>query len=136
MIKKILVFLIIILSSIGNSRANELYDWNKVILAIADVESGYNEKIVSPCGKFVGYLQISKVMIDDCNNIAKYKKFTYNDRFSKKKSIEIFYFVQSHYNPENNVEKAIRLWKGGTGYTVKSTNTYYKKVLNKLKKLT
>ena len=41
MAKRILVFLIIILSSIGNSRANELYDWNKVILAIADVESGY-----------------------------------------------------------------------------------------------
>lgn len=45
-------------------------------------------------------------------------------------------YLQSHYNPENNVEKAIRLWKGGTGYTVKSANTYYKKVLNKLKKLT
>lgn len=135
MVKRFLVVLIIFLNSVI-SHANESYNWNNVILAIADVESGYNEKIVSPCGRFVGYLQISKVMIDDCNKIAKCKKFTYNDRFNKEKSIEIFYFVQSYYNPENDIEKAIRLWKGGTGYTKESTNSYYKKVLQKLNSLT
>ena len=135
MIKKVLITIVIIFSSIGYSHSNENYDWNNVILAIADVESGYNEKIISPCGKFVGYLQISKKLVDDCNKIAKYNKFTYNDRLSKEKSIEMFLFVQSHYNPENNIEKAIRLWKGGTGYSIKATNSYYKKVLSKLNKL-
>ena len=29
---------------------------------------------------------------------------------------------------ENDIEKAIRMWKGGTSYTLASTEKYYKKV--------
>lgn len=54
MVKKSLIFLLIILGSFKCAYANKSYNWNNVILAIADIESGYDEKIVSPFGKFVG----------------------------------------------------------------------------------
>ena len=41
----------------------------------------------------------------------------------------MFLMVQSHYNKTNDVEKAIRIWNGGPGYTVKGTNGYLKKVM-------
>jgi hypothetical protein len=42
--------------------------------------------------------------------------------------------VQSYYNKSNNVEKAIRIWNGGPGYTIKGTNGYLKKVMKYYKK--
>ena len=131
-LKKILITLIIIILNMPLIKSNN-HNWDDVIDAIASVESNYDEKIVSSCGRFVGYLQISKILIDDCNKIANYNKFKYDDRFNKDKSIEIFIFFQSHYNPENDIEKAIRMWKGGTSYTLASTEKYYKKVKSRIK---
>jgi hypothetical protein len=37
--------------------------------------------------------------------------------------------IQKHYNKSNNVEKAIRGWNGGPGYTLEGTNEYYRKVM-------
>jgi hypothetical protein len=45
----------------------------------------------------------------------------------------MFLLIQKYYNPENDVEKAIRLWNGGVKYRLKSTNRYYKKVLAQMK---
>lgn len=41
----------------------------------------------------------------------------------------MFVLIQSYYNPKNNVEKAIRMWNGGIGYSVKRTQRYYEKVM-------
>lgn len=128
----LLVILLITNCSMKGQAAVKQADWSNIISAIAYTESKYNPKAVSKTGNHVGYLQISKIMIRDCNRIVGYKKYTYQDRYSIKKSIEIFHLIQKYYNPTNNVEKAIRLWNGGAGYTKSKTEGYYQKVKRKL----
>ena len=111
------------------------FDWGPVMDAIIQVESEGNPNAVS--GKSVGVMQITPILVEDCNNILKQKKskkrFTLSDRYSVKKSKEMFLLIQSYYNPTNSIEKAIRSWNGGVRYSVRATNRYYRKVMDKLK---
>ncbi len=111
------------------------FDWNPVMDAIILVESEGNPKAVS--GNSVGAMQITPILVKECNNILEKqkskKRYTMNDRFSVEKSKEMFLLIQKYFNPENNVEKAIRSWNGGVKYSVKATNKYYRKVLAKMK---
>ena len=103
--------------------------------AIIQVESGGDANAVS--GSSVGAMQITPILVKDCNNILQQKnskkRYTLADRYSVEKSKEMFLLIQSHYNPANNIEKAIRLWNGGVNYSVKATTRYYQKVMNKMK---
>ena len=111
------------------------FDWNPVMDAIIQVESEGDPKAVS--GNSVGAMQITPILVKDCNDILKKqkskKRYTMADRYSVAKSKEMFLIIQKYYNPENNIEKAIRLWNGGVKYTTRATNRYYKKVLAKMK---
>lgn len=113
----------------------EQFDWTPVVNAIIQVESKGNPRAV--CGPYVGVLQISPILVKDCNNILKSrgskKRYSLSDRYNEKKSREMFAIIQSHYNPGHNVEKAIRLWNGGTGYSVAKTQKYYNKVMRNMK---
>lgn len=131
----LLIILFITNSSIKGQTTEKQTDWSNVISAIAYTESRYNPNAVSKTGNHVGYLQISKIMIRDCNRIVGYNKYTYQDRYSIEKSVEIFHLIQKYYNPTSNVEKAIRMWNGGTGYTIKGTEAYYQKVKRKLNEI-
>ena len=110
-------------------------NWNPVMDAIIQVESEGNPKAVS--GNSVGAMQITPILVKDCNDILKKKKskkrYTMADRYSVAKSKEMFLLIQSHYNPENSIEKAIRSWNGGVRYSVRATNKYYQKVMAKMK---
>jgi len=108
--------------------------WSAVIEAISKVESEGNPKAVSKCGRYVGYLQISKILVRECNRILGYQEFTYDDRYDKQRSIEMFITYQERFNPEGNIEKAIRLWNSGDLNCMNrkaSTNGYYNRVMNK-----
>ena len=119
----------------AKSTTSSRYDWNPVMEAIIHVESRGDAKAVS--GNSCGAMQITPILVKECNNILKKRKskkrFTLQDRFSLQKSKEMFLLYQSHYNPTNNVEKAIRSWNGGNNYSVKRTHSYYKKVMAKLR---
>lgn len=116
---------------------SESYDWSKVIDAIIQVESEGKTNAVSSDGSSCGILQITRVLVKDVNRILKMKgireTYSYEDRFNTEKSIEMFKIIQDFYNPRHDVEKAIRLWNGGCGYTIKGTERYYKKVMRKMK---
>lgn len=103
--------------------------------AIIEVESEGNPKAVS--GNSCGAMQITPILVKECNEILKKKKskkrFKLSDRFSVAKSKEMFLLIQSHHNPKNNVEKAIRSWNGGPRYSVRGTQRYYNKVMKLLK---
>jgi hypothetical protein len=122
----------------GNAKSTQKtsgFNWNPVMDAIIQVESEGNPKAVS--GNSVGAMQITPILVKDCNDILKKqkskKRYTMADRYSVAKSKEMFLLIQKYYNPENSIEKAIRSWNGGVRYRVKSTNRYYKKVLAQMK---
>lgn len=117
--------------AVNAQKKSESYDWNKVINAIAMVESKGNASAKSK--DCVGLLQIRPVLVDDCNEYLKLKKsnkrYTLKDRLNPNKSKEMFILYQKRYNPTNNIEKAIRLWNGGCGYSKAKTENYYRKVM-------
>ena len=118
----------------GNKSSGK-FDWTSVMEAIILVESEGNPRAVS--GNSVGVMQITPILVRECNNILKdrksKKRFTLADRYDVAKSKEMFLLIQSHHNPENNVEKAIRSWNGGMRYSVRATNRYYQKVMKRMK---
>ena len=133
-----LTFTLIASAGGGNGKSSTKtsdVDWNPVMDAIIQVESEGNPKAVS--GNSVGAMQITPILVKDCNDILKRqkskKRYTMDDRYSVAKSKEMFLIIQKYYNPENSIEKAIRLWNGGVKYTTRATNRYYKKVLARMK---
>ena len=115
----------------GRENGSKNYDWDPLMDAITHVESRGDSRAVS--GKSCGAMQITPILVQQCNIILKERgdkrRYTLNDRFSVKKSREMFVLIQSYYNPTNNVEKAIRIWNGGPRYKVRSTQGYYKRVM-------
>ena len=83
MVKKFISIVLFVLFSAYNTYAYNDRNVERLIKAIGQVESRGNVNAVSNCGKFVGYLQISKVVVDDCNRILGEKKYNYNHRFDK-----------------------------------------------------
>lgn len=111
------------------------FDWNPVMNAIIQVESAGNSKAVS--GNSCGAMQITPILVKECNNILKRRKskkrFKLSDRFNVAKSKEMFILFQSFYNPKNSIEQAIRSWNGGLKYSVRGTQKYFNKVMKLLK---
>jgi hypothetical protein len=131
---RVLALLIIMASAVTNvSAANENndFDWDPVVDAIIHVESRGNAWARN--GQYVGVLQMSPVVVKAVNQILQKrgsrKRYTLKDRYSEKKSREMFDIFMSYYNPGNSVEKAIRMWKGGTGYSIRATQKYYRTVM-------
>jgi soluble lytic murein transglycosylase-like protein len=127
---------IIIIAALSLSLATNARDWGRVLKAIAYIESKNDPKAVS--GDQVGLLQIRPIMVKDCNRILERrgsaKRYTLRDRYNPVKSREMFILYQSHYNPNGNIERAIRLWNGGSGYSVRGTQIYYQKVKKAMRK--
>jgi hypothetical protein len=119
----------------GKSDVSSDYDWNRVMNAIIVVESGGKSDAHS--GNSVGAMQITPILVAECNNILRSrrsrKRFKLSDRLSLQKSKEMFLLFQSRYNPRNSVEWAIRSWNGGIHYSVNRTQRYFEKVMSLLK---
>ena len=98
----------------GTKEKSSTFDWNPVIDAIIAVESEGNAKAIDYSGRSCGILQITPVLVKECNRILKIlkstKRYVLGDRFNAAKSKEMFLLYQSFYNPQNDVEKAIRSW--------------------------
>ena len=135
-IVRVLVSLLLLTSTAASASPNfkNTFDWQPVIDAIIQVESNGNPKAKS--GNSVGAMQITPILVAQCNIILKERKSTKRyalaDRYSVAKSKEMFLLMQSEYNTQNNIEKAIRAWNGGNNYSVKRTQRYYEKVMKVL----
>lgn len=116
--------------------ANEFLFWDEIMNAIIKVESNGDPLAISPSGKYIGAMQISKIVVDDCNQFAKMKRmnvrYNYNDRFNVQKSKEMFILIQLRYNKNRDIEHGIKIWNGGCCYNKSSNkvNNYYIKVKN------
>lgn len=139
-LRKVLVLLFVFTANLyafaeNNETQSPQFDWNPVMDAIIQVESEGNPKAVS--GNSCGAMQITPILVRECNNILKRRKskkrFKLSDRFNVAKSKEMFILFQSVHNPQNNIEQAIRSWNGGLRYSIKGTQRYFNKVMNLLK---
>lgn len=128
----IVLFSVMSLNANAQNAQKSEFDWNPVMDAIVQVESKGN--VNARNGIYAGPMQICPALVNEVNNILKRRgsstRYTMNDRFNMQKSKEMFVIIQSQYNPENNVERAIRSWQGGIRYKVRSTQRYYEKVLS------
>lgn len=86
-------------------------EWNDLIWSIAQHESKQNPNARN--GQYLGILQISPVLVSECNKIVGHRKFTNADRASREKSIEMFNTIQGRYNPQHDMNLAVRLWAVG-----------------------
>jgi len=137
--KKLLLSCLMLAFSFTASAQNESYDWTKVMDAIIKVESKGNPKAHNPNGNCAGILQITKILVREANQILKKNKsqkhYTYADRYNAEKSKEMFILLQEHFNPEHNVEKAIKCWNCGFYHKTKNewknkSIDYWKKVMS------
>lgn len=136
---KKLILTVFLMLPLSISAQEEKFDWNPVMDAIIKVESKGNPKAYNQIGDCAGILQITKGLVRECNSILKTKKsskrYTYSDRYNAAKSKEMFILLQEHFNPEHNVEKAIRCWnKGFYGNWRGKSTAYYNKVMKHYQK--
>ena len=94
-------------------------DWDRFISAVIWKESRGDENCIGDGGKAVGVLQIHPIMVREANRILAMKDasqanfYTYADRYSREKSIEIFKVVQGYHNKGKDHRKALQIWNHG-----------------------
>lgn len=125
---------IILLGMIGMTFILNATPSNKFIDAICKVESNNGMYVVGDNGKAIGCLQIWKSVVDDVNKYSKVK-YTYDDRYDKEKSYQMFRLYVGHYATQKRLgrkptnEDMARIWNGGpNGYKKIATVKYWNKV--------
>lgn len=99
-------------------------DWDTFTEALIWVESKGDERAVGKKDD-IGILQITPILLRDCNRIVGYEKYYLNDRYDRDKSIEMFNIIQDHYNPQKDFHWALKLWNSGAPLS------YHRKVMDK-----
>ena len=114
-----------------------------LVYALIMVESRGNDSSVGDRHLIIpsiGCLQIRPIMVREVNRILKKQKdtlrFKYKDRWSRKKSIQMFYIWKDYHHADDTDEVIARCWNGGPkGYKRKSTLDYWNKVNRLLRKV-
>jgi hypothetical protein len=85
---------------------------DKMLWAFMKIESNFNTKIVN-YKNAGGILQIRPEMIAEANRICKLtndrRKFVLDDRLDSIKSVQIWYLVQSYWNPDYNLKQVCKV---------------------------
>lgn len=87
--------------------------WDLLPELIIKHESMNRTIFVGDSGKAIGPMHIWEITVDDVNRILGYEKYSYNDRLNESKSIEMFHVYQDYWNPEHDIEIALRIWNSG-----------------------
>ena len=110
-----------------------------LIMAMIWVESRDNDSAYCKSEEAVGCLQIRPIMLAECNRILELqnvdKRYTLEDRWSRTKSVQIFYIVNNYHHKNATYEEIARAWNGGPNWAKKgATKRYWKRVQKELKK--
>lgn len=127
--KKILIIIIFIIVSIIEVQVNKIctfkvirLDWDIMYKAICYVESEFDSLAYNSSSNAAGIIQLRPIYVKDVNRIQG-TKYTLKDRYNPKKCREMFEIYQSYYNPEKDIEKAIRIHLNGCNNY--NTNEWY-----------
>jgi hypothetical protein len=104
------------------------YDWELFTQALIWVESRGNSNAIGSKND-VGVLQITPILVEDCNRILKNEGFTLEDRLDSLKSVEMFNIIQDHYNPQHDYHLALKIWNG------QAPLSYHRKVMDRYNKI-
>lgn len=81
--------------------------------AFAIIESKCQD-VTSPDNKYVGYLQMSEILVREVNNILKEQgsdvRFTYDDRHDWQCDLTMFSIIMEKHNPTLDINRAIDIW--------------------------
>lgn len=92
----------------------ELSEWQKLMLAIAFTESRFNPDAVGKAGDY-GCLQITPVYVREVNRVSG-ANYCHEDAFDIEMSLAMFTAIQDEYNPQRDMELAIRLHNKSAAY--------------------
>lgn len=106
----------------------------KFIDAVIMVESSGNDKAHNLSEDAVGCLQIRPIMVREVNRLLKkrgeYRSYTLEDRWSRRKSIEMFLVFNRNVS---KFENQARRWNGGPrGMNKTATIKYWNKIKRRL----
>lgn len=87
-------------------------EWEKMVKAICQVESGCDDKARNSKSSAAGRFQMLKVYVDEVNRLCGKKAYRYADRHNPEKAREMFDIYQSHHNPKKDIDRAILLHRG------------------------
>ena len=104
------------------------YDWELFTQALIWVESKGDSKAIGSKDD-VGVLQITPILLRDCNRILGYERFTLTDRLDSLKSVAMFNIIQDHYNPQHDYHWALKIWNSGAPLS------YHRKVMDKFNEI-
>jgi hypothetical protein len=122
------------------TRSQPVYIFNlndPLARSVAYYESCFNPYAVNKKSGARGLMQITKIMIKEVNKVCQKtglpKRYTWNDAYDPLKSIEIWWIIQNHKNPEYFPDRACRIWFGtGRQYDGKRWEDYYNEVSKRL----
>lgn len=97
-----------------NQRREELTEWNRLIMAIAWTESKFNPDAVGSSQDY-GCLQITPTYCAEVNRISG-ANFKHEDAFDIDSSLAMFDAMQSHYNPDHDIDTAIYFHNKSASY--------------------
>ena len=108
-----------------------------LVEAIIQVESRGDSTAKGDRGWAVGVLQIWPIMVREVNRIQEKNgsdvRYVYTDRYSVKKSIEMFHIWREYYHSDSDWETIARCWNGGpSGSSHHKTKCYWNKVRREL----
>ena len=103
-------------------------DWEDFTRALIWVESRGDSKAVGSKDD-TGVLQITPILLKDCNRILKTERFTLEDRLDSLKSVEMFNIIQDHYNPQHDYHWALKIWN------CHAPQSYHRKVMDKFNEI-
>lgn len=91
--------------------------WALMAEAFIPVESSGNPLAVNRRSGATGILQLKKIMVREVNRLLNLDLktsgvwyFTYDDRFDRHRSIQMFKVIMMHHNRSGTIEEAMRIW--------------------------
>lgn len=89
--------------------------WDLFVEAVIWRESRGDANAIGDSGKAVGVLQIHPIMVREANRIiamngGQKDMYSYDDRYDRDKSIEMFKVVQDYHNKGHDLRKALDIW--------------------------